>query len=283
MQLIVLFRKLYLPITGSFDIMLFGGCEIAESFRGIIQWQYCGLQNRSWGFESLFPCFKSTQECVLFLFTQLYNETRSARGEVVSHPNRLREAESGRYIQIKEKQNNAFEIIIKLALILCLSVIVLFIIGYFVLGYIYRSIDWERIPVTNQDKVRIATEELLLPELSDYIDNQYRRSFRDTAYFYDTVWFDDIDRLFDVLSYSDESVRTEVKNSLLNNKIDTIEFNTLECGVMDVYRISESDLPTKNEQLRGDGWQYYYDYEYYVLVDTNSCDRAKLACVKSGF
>ena len=27
------------------------------SFRGIIQWQYCGLQNRSWGFESLFPCY----------------------------------------------------------------------------------------------------------------------------------------------------------------------------------------------------------------------------------
>ena len=24
--------------------------------RGIIQWQYHGLQNRSWGFESLFPC-----------------------------------------------------------------------------------------------------------------------------------------------------------------------------------------------------------------------------------
>ena len=25
-------------------------------FRGIIQWQYSGLQNRPWGFESLFPC-----------------------------------------------------------------------------------------------------------------------------------------------------------------------------------------------------------------------------------
>ena len=25
-------------------------------YRGIIQWQYHGLQNRSWGFESLFPC-----------------------------------------------------------------------------------------------------------------------------------------------------------------------------------------------------------------------------------
>ena len=32
------------------------GEKPAELHRGIIQWQYHGLQNRSWGFESLFPC-----------------------------------------------------------------------------------------------------------------------------------------------------------------------------------------------------------------------------------
>ena len=31
-------------------------CDIKyKCLRGIIQWQYDGLQNRSWGFESLFP------------------------------------------------------------------------------------------------------------------------------------------------------------------------------------------------------------------------------------
>ena len=46
-------------------------------FRGIIQWQYCGLQNRSRGFESLFPCMLITPGCyvkhfgsVLLLFAE---------------------------------------------------------------------------------------------------------------------------------------------------------------------------------------------------------------------
>lgn len=29
---------------------------LRQVHRGIIQWQYSGLQNRPWGFESLFPC-----------------------------------------------------------------------------------------------------------------------------------------------------------------------------------------------------------------------------------
>ena len=35
--------------------------EYIVMYRGIIQRQYCGLQNRSRGFESLFPCFSSPE------------------------------------------------------------------------------------------------------------------------------------------------------------------------------------------------------------------------------
>lgn len=37
------------------------GVEYIIMYRGIIQRQYCGLQNRSRGFESLFPCFSSPE------------------------------------------------------------------------------------------------------------------------------------------------------------------------------------------------------------------------------
>ena len=64
-----------------------------DIFRGIIQWQYHGLQNRSWGFESLFPCYVEVvcakDACMAFFNFQLtffvknvYNKIINVLGKV---------------------------------------------------------------------------------------------------------------------------------------------------------------------------------------------------------
>ena len=176
--------------------------------------------------------------------------------------------------QNKEKQNKG-----RPHYALGILLVLTFAIGIIYVGNYYKASKWKNVPMTEEDKVRIATSELLLPELSKYMNRQYVKSFRDVSYLYDTVWFDNADQIYDLMNYSDENQRIKAKQALLNHKVETLEFDTLEGGKMEVYQISEQELPIQNEQLRGENCQY----RYYVILDSYYNNQAKLLCVKNEY
>lgn len=163
---------------------------------------------------------------------------------------------------------------------LIILILLIGVIGFISMGCLFRSTKWENIPiVTKEEQAHIATSELLLPELSDYVNRQYRRSFRDTTYLYDTVWFDSAEQLFSHINFLDENQRMEMLQVYKNDRIETLKFNTLECGNMEVYKISEKLLPIQNEKLRDKDWQY----SYYVIEDPDYGNHAKLICEKQEY
>lgn len=137
-----------------------------------------------------------------------------------------------------------------------LTMIVYNIVVYF---NINSSMNWDKI--TKQDNEYYA-ELTMIPEIADNIDIVYIRGIRDPAYCIETVSFNTLSELYEILPYKDDQER---KNALETLGEVSGTFPDIP-SIDQVSKVYVADkIPVTEEDKDGKVLSYYYDHENYVI------------------